>query len=182
MPEISGYTLAEKLRKDGIDVPLIAITAALPDKKDWVNRFDSLILKPYRKKELLMAVMSYLRGDSDPVSGTVQSNSKEGYSLESIKEFAHDDKEMLQRLIRTFIKNAESGLRKMEGESDIRIIAETAHKLLPSFRHLQAQSLVDKLETLKESGKESTPLDPKEIVGEIVLESRELIEKLKKEL
>ncbi len=186
MPGISGYSLAGKLRSKGIRVPLLAITAAMPDKKDWVNRFDRLILKPYRKNQLLDTVYELLQGESGAVGPDTETFEPGGeFNLESLKEFSDNDPEMLKKMIHTFIKNTENGLHQLSrslSSNSEDTMAETAHKLLPSFRHLKAKNIVKDLDYLKNSENEMTPEEKKEVVQNLIEKSRTLIYELKKQV
>lgn len=186
MPGVSGFTLAGKLRSAGIKIPLLAITAAMPDRNEWIDRFDHLILKPYRKTQLLDTVCELLRGVKKPDFPEWEKDAhRNDFNLDSLKEFSDNDPEMMKKMIHTFIRTAETGLRQLSQNLDSGSrdnLAETAHKLLPSFRHLKAKNIVRDLDYLKKSGGEMTPREKQELVQNLITKSRKLIHELKKEI
>lgn len=62
MPVMDGYEATRQIRKRGISIPIIVLTASLPNEiEDEVKGLgiDSMILKPSVPDELYKAVIGY---------------------------------------------------------------------------------------------------------------------------
>lgn len=81
-----------------------------------------------------------------------QNNSSNSYNLAGLKKMADNDDEFINQAINIFIKNSEeaaSKFRKSLKERDWKEIGETAHRILPSFRHLEVDSVIPDLVEIK---------------------------------
>ena len=89
-------------------------------------------------------------------------------------------------MVRIFIENSERSIEQMEElieKERWQQIGETAHRILPSLRHLQVENVVKKLLEIKEitlpdQDYEAVP----ELVKSTVQELKSIIEELKTEL
>ncbi len=64
VPIMSGFEVAKELRKEGIEIPIIFLTAKedLESKEIWFNLWaDDYLTKPFSLKELLLRVRSVLK-------------------------------------------------------------------------------------------------------------------------
>jgi len=74
------------------------------------------------------------------------------YNLDELKNMANNDKDFLNHAINIFIENSESAVtnfRKLLAEEDWKEIGETAHKILPSYRHLEVDNIIPNLVDIK---------------------------------
>jgi HPt (histidine-containing phosphotransfer) domain-containing protein len=74
------------------------------------------------------------------------------YNLSELKKMSGNNPELIAKMLTTFIENSEQALHKFNvalTDKDNELIAETAHKILPSFRHLEVNYIVNKLIELK---------------------------------
>ncbi len=73
LPEIDGFTILERLRKEGIDTPVLILTAkdSIDDKVGGLDRgADDYITKPFEFSELLARIRALIRrasGNRNPV-------------------------------------------------------------------------------------------------------------------
>ncbi len=74
------------------------------------------------------------------------------YNLYHLKKMSGNDKAFVNKTIKLFIENSETAVRnfrQMLEEKKWKQIGETAHKILPSYRHLEVDTVIDKLVEIK---------------------------------
>lgn len=150
MPALSGIDLLKLLRASNIHqaqtIPVIAVTARSDAQREQYLSlgFAGLLHKPFTVQELL----SEVRGTPLP-HRSAQGN---GLNFQALLAFAGQDEQARHDILQSFIKethtNAER-LRTAIGENDPMQIAAIAHKMLPLFRMLGAQTAVTGLEKLE---------------------------------
>jgi hypothetical protein len=122
-------------------------------------------------------------GQNPPNTGT---SSMPLYNLGSLKKMADNDEEFLRQTLGIFIQNSEKASQDLSGslrENDWKRIGEIAHKILPSCRHLEVNSVVPRLIELKtKTLYNNDPGDPSPLVQEIIVELERVSESLKKEI
>jgi hypothetical protein len=108
------------------------------------------------------------------------------YNLGGLKKMADNDDEFLRQTIGIFIQNSEKASEDLSGslrENDWKTMGEIAHKILPSCRHLEINSVVPLLIELKSKTLYSTdPGAPSSLVVEIIAELGKVSEGLKQEI
>jgi hypothetical protein len=75
------------------------------------------------------------------------------YDLKELRKITRNDSSLLANMLGIFIKNCQDGIRDLNQylrEENWKNIGETAHKILPSFRHLEVHSVVNDLVKIKE--------------------------------
>ncbi len=163
MPDINGIEVAKYLRKQMKDTrtKIIALTAAA--MKDDIIKYriagiDDFIIKPFREIYLYNKICEVLQltKKSQPVAKTEIILKKEfnprPYNLFELKKIAGDDEDFVKHTLQIFIENSEEAvinLRKFLKEEKWKQAGETAHKILPSFRHLEVNTVVSKLVEIK---------------------------------
>jgi HPt (histidine-containing phosphotransfer) domain-containing protein len=74
------------------------------------------------------------------------------YNLYDLKKMSNNDETFIKQTLGIFIENSEDAVkefRKSLREQNWKKIGEVAHKILPSCRHLEADSVVPKLMEIK---------------------------------
>jgi HPt (histidine-containing phosphotransfer) domain-containing protein len=74
------------------------------------------------------------------------------YNLYDLKKMSNNDETFIKQTLGIFIENSEDAIREFRKcllEQNWRKIGEVAHKILPSCRHLEADSVVPKLMEIK---------------------------------
>lgn len=108
------------------------------------------------------------------------------YNLESLRKMADNDEAFLKQTLSIFLQNSESALQDFTGslrENDWKRVGEIAHKILPSCRHLEINSVVPLLLELKtRTLYDEKPGDVSRLVQEIIFELGRVLESLKKEI
>jgi len=138
MPEISGYDVLRRLRKDFgfIELPIMAITAnVFAEEKEKLSEygFDGILLKPFKEKELIKAIANTI-GLTPINSIKMDSTENESllYSLEDLKKFCMGDEELLGEVVSDFYHETSDNLKEITTalySDDYQAVLEIAHKL-----------------------------------------------------
>ncbi len=162
MPQISGFEVLEKLKKEGYahykQQPIIAMTGRKDlEETEYLDAgFSAVLLKPFAKNSFLK-VLSHLfpksiQDKNESIQPRAQHASSSLYNLEGINSFLGDNKAALYEVLTTFMSDVRTNLdhlneaiEKLERKG----INATAHKMLPMFRQLKANDIVPILEQLE---------------------------------
>ncbi len=167
MPQISGFEVLKKLKKDGYahykQQPIIAMTGRKDlEETEYLDAgFSAVLLKPFAKNSFLK-VLSHLfpqsiQDENNSIQPNAQHASSSLFNLEVINSFLGDNKAALYEVLTTFISDVRTNLDHLNEaieKLDRKGINATAHKMLPMFRQLKANDIVpilEKLEVLNES-------------------------------
>ncbi len=162
MPDISGIEVAKHLRhtqKDK-DTKIIAVTAAV--MKDDIKEYfkvgiNDFIIKPFKEIHLFNKMCEVLKIKNQfPIKPKEEIILKEEispklYNLDELKRMINT-KDGLLNMINTFIENSENTIKKFQEylpENNWKQIGEAAHKVLPSFKHIEAHAINNDLTTIK---------------------------------
>ena len=163
MPVISGLEVARFIRESekNRDVKIIAVTAEMI--REELERcleegMDDFLIKPYREIHLFNKLCGVLEVDSEQLDGKtseirlMEFNRQSLYDLRELKAVTRENKDFFNEMIHTFIGNAESGIAQIRNafeNEDWRTVRETAHRLIPSYKHLGIKKVVSNLIELK---------------------------------
>ncbi|HSJ69270.1 MAG TPA: ATP-binding protein [Anditalea sp.] len=138
MPEISGYEVLKRLRKDYNygELPIIAITAnVFAEEKEKLSDygFDGILLKPFKEKELIKAIAKTIGLSPLNITDMKRDEIDGGsYSLEDLKKFCMGDEELLAEVVSDFYYETKDNLQEITSalsQDDYQSILEIAHKL-----------------------------------------------------
>jgi len=198
MPDISGIDVARFLRekKKDASTKIIAVTAAA--MKDDIQQYfevgiDDFLIKPFKEVYLFNKMCEVLdirnnENKQQPVSEIIlkEELSPKPYSFNGLKKMAGGNKSFVNKMLNTFIDNTNQSIGKFENgikNNDWKMIGETAHKIIPGFRHLEVNEVVSQLveiktKTLVDKNYKGVP----KMVETTVESMKDLIEKLQDEL
>ncbi len=203
MPGMDGTEVARRIRniyKDRKDpYYILAVTANVIErdlKRFLKSGIDGYLLKPFREHELFSVILRYMQGGQDltRMQGdfmTVSDEPKEkgsvpGYDLTDLRTITKDDSEFFEKMVKTFIDNTESRLMLMEHYLETKNwkeIGEIAHRMIASHKHFRIYSLMEILNKIEEHALYEENYDTiPEMVGELRTLSKDIIDKLKKEI
>ncbi|SEK72835.1 PAS domain S-box-containing protein [Chitinophaga rupis] len=147
MPEMDGYTTTIQLRKQGIDTPVIAMTAAAikgEREKCLQSGMNDYISKPFVPEELYMKIL-----DNTPLPGPGV------VDFGHLRSILYNDtayiKEMLQEFLTTMPKNVQE-IQEAIQQQDWKRAAFLAHRLKSS---LGIVPIVNAMETTRDLEKEA---------------------------
>lgn len=190
MPGMSGMQLLKEVRglaPDKASVPVVAVTANA--MRNDLNRYlqqgmNAYLLKPYSEKDLMQLLSSMWNRQPDAEDQLEAEQSRIGtsvdkYTLKIFNEFAAGDPEAFLLLLQSFLENTSLNieqLHELHQEEDYANLSELAHKMFPTFKHLNADRAAEIL-------KEIEFLDPQEAnakgrLSEIIQELSEEVERV----
>ena len=193
MPEVSGFEVAQYIREQAKDkdVKIIAVTAdMLQEEEILLSRFeiDDLLIKPYREINLYNKICQVLEVESKIVlKENVEIIEAEpiklpSYDLSELKLVTRDNVEFFNEMIDTFIVNATEGIEQIKNAFDQENwfeMQETAHRLIPSFKHLEIKMVVSDLVEIKRIKVNKHNKDLLEsLIKDLVINTQEIIGKL----
>jgi len=163
MPKMNGFQLIRELKNHNKlkEIPVIALSGRTEiRRKFYIEKgFETNIIKPFDASELLLKIAKILKLDNieKEIIPKEKANSTEEqilslYDLSDLKIFTDGDQESLALLLKTFIENSTTNLKKLEEakqNKDRQQITFTAHKMLPMFRQIKATSVTNSLEKLE---------------------------------
>lgn len=188
MPNMDGFELLEAIRAnpDIAKVPVLALSGrADVSTTEYLEKgFTGSLLKPYSSRKLLSLIEQSLKIKLSRAPSTNDSATTDHghYSLEEIRMFAGGEQSALNSILKIFIDSTINNLEALQDgfEKDKKEeIQKIAHKMLPMFRQLKANIIVQQLEFLETS-------DPDQIVKEHLQvlreETNQLVEELRKQI
>lgn len=167
MPGMSGMELANRVREiyknHSKAYSIIAMTANAIEKdlKKFINAgMDGYLLKPFKEKDLFDTLVKYLSDKSfhentmpSPKNDHKDQGKTNLYNLSELESTTRGNKFLFNEMIHVFIDNATNNLKQMNQhlrKSEWDDVGETAHKMIPSYRHLQIHYLADMLEKIED--------------------------------
>ena len=160
MPVLDGFAFIEKLQEQ-VDThyqnqAIIAITGKHDADLENYKRlgFKTIVRKPYSPTTLIQTLKAILNQEEiESTAVAIQSKTgDETYTLENIKAFLSDEKESLKEIIQSFMDNTNESLITLEQailDENRDQIKNTAHKMNPMFKQIQAieiSTILDQLE------------------------------------
>ena len=168
MPEKSGMELVDETRKDTLNknTPILAITANVmkQDIDSYLKAgFDDFVLKPFKEKELFQKISHAWKiklsvedkeDQEEQVNDSpLENKEKATFSLFDIERFAEGDPKAMMAILRGLIDNNRMNIFQMHefaaGKKWVEL-GKVAHKMLPSYNHLKAFSVVSALRKIED--------------------------------
>jgi signal transduction histidine kinase/CheY-like chemotaxis protein len=156
MPGMSGFDLVKKIHESKPQLPVIAFSARrMSDDECRTNGFAAYMPKPFTEQLLLHTIAQIV----NPLyAGTITEKPESApdshalFSFAGLEQFVGDDPEALKEIINSFIKQAQGELpviRTSIETKDWPVVSAKVHKLLPMFRQLQINSVVENMQILE---------------------------------
>lgn len=199
MPELSGIQLVKEIRKkenNNRQVPVIAITANViqKDLNAYLKTgFNGYVLKPFKEIDLYQEIVSVMQLDTDgmellaeqivPENKDVDPDIFRGFDLSDIEAFADGDKNAVASMLSGLIENNRISLYQLNQNLNHRNwqqIGAVAHKMLPSFNHLKAVEVVEKLKKIETLVRQKEYAAIPGLVEQVKQETRNIFEQLEK--
>lgn len=157
MPIMDGFELLKKIKEKTqlASLPIIALSGRKDlNETDFIEKgFTAYHPKPINKDKLLV-LLSNIFGDDKLYSRIeINRNNNGSYNLRSLGQFTNNDKNSLKAIIDTFITSSYDNcksLKRAAGNKNEQEISETAHRMIPMLKQLEAYPIVDILDPLED--------------------------------
>ena len=179
MPQMDGYQLLRMIREsdiEGVDrLPVVALSANVGKEQEHYREagFTAFLNKPFTAAQLISLLNELLKVRLEPCAG---------FDFSSLTAFAGEDSEASMGILRTFIEETHKsieGLMAARAATDRVEAGRIAHKLIPLFAMLGANSLVQHLRLLEKQDPELPSNTWSQLLDEVVAQAQSLVEEAK---
>ena len=179
MPQMDGYQLLRMIREsdmEGADsLPVVALSANVGKEQEHYREagFTAFLNKPFTAAQLISLLNELLKVRLEPCAG---------FDFSSLTAFAGEDSEASMGILRTFIEETQKsieGLILARAATDRVEAGRIAHKLIPLFAMLGANSLVQHLRLLEKQDPELPSNTWSQLLDEVVAQAQSLVEEAK---
>ena len=179
MPQMDGYQLLRMIREsdmEGADrLPVVALSANVGKEQEHYREagFTAFLNKPFTAAQLISLLNELLKVRLEPCAG---------FDFSSLTAFAGEDSEASMGILRTFIEETQKsieGLMVARAATDRVEAGRIAHKLIPLFAMLGANSLVQHLRLLEKQDPELPSNTWSQLLDEVVAQAQSLVEEAK---
>lgn len=149
MPGINGLEATYEIRKRDNKLPVLASTAVVSEEKvvKCIQAgMNGIVFKPFTEIALIKNIINALKVKESSFKNE-NSNiiSKNIINVKNIDEYSNGDENFKKEMISIFHKSINNGLEQIKSlakERNYHNISEIAHKIIPSCKHFDAESLV----------------------------------------
>ena len=179
MPQMDGYQLLRMIRESGMEgadrLPVVALSANVGKEQEHYREagFTAFLNKPFTAAQLISLLNELLKVRLEPCAG---------FDFSSLTAFAGEDSEASMGILRTFIEETHKsieGLMAARAATDRVEAGRIAHKLIPLFAMLGANSLVQHLRLLEKQDPELPSNTWSQLLDEVVAQAQSLVEEAK---
>ena len=179
MPQMDGYQLLRMIRESDIEgadsLPVVALSANVGKEQEHYREagFTAFLNKPFTAAQLISLLNELLKVRLEPCAG---------FDFSSLTAFAGEDSEASMGILRTFIEETQKsieGLMAARAATDRVEAGRIAHKLIPLFAMLGANSLVQHLRLLEKQDPELPSTTWSQLLDEVVAQAQSLVEEAK---
>ena len=179
MPQMDGYQLLRMIRESGMEgansLPVVALSANVGKEQEHYREagFTAFLNKPFTAAQLISLLNELLKVRLEPCVG---------FDFSSLTAFAGEDSEASMGILRTFIEETQKsieGLMAARAATDRVEAGRIAHKLIPLFAMLGANSLVQHLRLLEKQDPELPSNTWSQLLDEVVAQAQSLVEEAK---
>ena len=190
MPVMDGYAAIKKLREDGFDVPIIALTAHITESevdKCMNAGANEYLSKPYKPKDLYNKIAQLIGLDSGKVKELV---SKDEVPEEEAKmwdkrfllDYIGGSEKIMGRIldkIKSEIPIDTQTIINFQSTKDLESLGAVCHKMKPNIQMLGNTKLFNNIVQLEHDAKQAENLDDlQERVALLIVDLNELLAEL----
>ena len=195
MPYYSGLKVIEDIRslENYKNTPVIALTGKIDfDELEYKKLgFNHYMRKPLNINTLYNTIYKILRIKtkvketvSTQNSSTIKLN-YDDFNLTDLFNLLENDKEAAKLILESFFTSSKADIEVLNDaftNNDIEKVKQTAHKMLPMFRQLKINEIVEKLILLEQKTTELSAEEMKNTIAEITKKTPLIIKEIEKSL
>ena len=176
MPQMDGYQLLQLIRESGIEgadrIPVVALSANVGKEQEHYQEagFTAFLNKPFTAAQLISLLNNLLKLRLKPGAG---------FDFSSLTAFAGEDSEASLGILRTFVEETRksiAGLTEARAVADRVEAGRIAHKLIPLFAMLGANTLVQHLRLLEKQDPDLSSSTWLQLLDEVLAQAQLLVE------
>lgn len=190
MPEMDGYEVAHKIRiGKKYSAPVYALTAHVNEKVTMRSKeagIDKVFAKPVDEKILIKELAAgILKKDKDTYndSETGEKTERSKVNLSHLNQMAENDPKFIEKMTGMYIKNLEDAIQQIKKSDEINNLEHiqyTAHKLIPSTRHMGFDRTVILFKSIEEMDTEKLNQEEKiKIKNDFLKQAEDILDKVK---
>lgn len=193
MPYYSGLKVIEDIRslENYKNTPVIALTGKIDfDELEYKKLgFNHYMRKPLNINTLYNTIYKILRIKtkvketvSTQNSSTIKLN-HDDFNLTDLFNLLENDKEAAKLILESFFTSSKADIEVLNNaftNNDIEKVKQTAHKMLPMFRQLKINEIVEKLILLEQKTTELSAEEMKNTIAEITKKTPLIIKEIEK--
>lgn len=193
MPYYSGLKVIEDIRslENYKNTPVIALTGKIDfDELEYKKLgFNHYMRKPLNINTLYNTIYKILRIKtkvketvSTQNSSTIKLN-YDDFNLTDLFNLLENDKEAAKLILESFFASSKADIEVLNNaftNNDIEKVKQTAHKMLPMFRQLKINEIVEKLILLEQKTTELSAEEMKNTIAEITKKTPLIIKEIEK--
>jgi len=193
MPFYSGLKVIEDIRslENYKDTPVIALTGKIDfDEHEYKKLgFNHYMRKPLNINTLYNTIYKILRiKTKEPVTASTQNIPTmkliyNDFDLTDLFNLLENDKEAVKLIVESFFTSSKTDIEVLNNASmnnDIETVKQTAHKMLPMFRQLKINEIVDKLILLEQKTTDLSVQEMQNIITAITEKTPLIIKEIEK--
>lgn len=193
MPKIDGFELIRIIRNNNnpkiAAMPVIALSGKRDlNPEDFTSKgFTSWHPKPLRLQELLGLMKAVFRNENLNLHFKREKHESNGklFDLKSLNQFAQNDPHALRMIVENFVDSAKQNCEILQTATATMAwdkMADTAHKMIPMLKQMEAYSISDLLEPLEDKVLDFDQVAMQHYVNDICKRIDNLTVKLKLEV
>lgn len=188
MPVMNGFDLLRNIRslssEHAKNVPVIAITARgeLTEKDFTAHGFATMLNKPFNRIDLEKVIRKvldlentcYIVHNDEFSTNKTDKYEQNEFRFSALTAFSMDDDDAAKEIILTFISETQKNLESLKNaveNKNMATLCSIAHKMLPTFSMLQADSALPALKHLDSSRGETHYSDEAEEYALIIIKT-----------
>ena len=194
MPILDGFDSTALVRKNGINTPIIAVTAnAIKGEYEKCIKagMNDYLAKPYKEEDLIALLIKWVEARITPtpnqkgLDNTTSHIQTELYNLSSLREISRGDENFVRSMINLFCEQTPQeveGMIQAYESTNLSLMGSIAHKIKPSIDNLGIEQLGQTVRSVEKFGKENVN-DPSlpALLGQIKSVTTAAVSKLKTE-
>lgn len=193
MPFYSGLKVIEDIRslENYKNTPVIALTGKIDfDEHEYKKLgFNHYMRKPLNINTLYNTIYKILRIKTKETATASTQNiptmklNYDDFDLTDLFNLLENDKEAVKLIVESFFTSSKTDIEVLNNSfanNDIETVKQTAHKMLPMFRQLKINEIVDKLILLEQKTTELSVEEMQNTIAEITEKTPSIIKEIEK--